>query len=82
MSASTTAILRHDWSLAEVKALFVQPFNDLLFQAQTVHRAHFDANRVQVSTLLSIKNRRLPGRLQILSAVRPLQHWPGKKEKN
>ena len=54
MSASTTATLRHDWTLAEVKALFVQPFNDLLFQAQTVHRAHFDANRVQVSTLLSI----------------------------
>jgi chromosome segregation protein len=38
MSASITAHLRHDWSLAEVKALFVQPFNDLLFQAQTVHR--------------------------------------------
>ena len=55
MSASTTATLRHDWSLAEVKALFQLPFNDLLFQAQTVHRAHFDANRVQVSTLLSIK---------------------------
>ena len=60
MSASTTATLRHDWSLAEVKALFVQPFNDLLFQAQTVHRAHFDANRVQVSTLLSIKTGACP----------------------
>ena len=31
------------------------PFNDLLFQAQTVHRAHFDPNEVQISTLLSIK---------------------------
>ena len=60
MSASTSATLRHDWSLAEVKALFVQPFNDLLFQAQTVHRAHFDANRVQVSTLLSIKTGACP----------------------
>ncbi len=60
MSASTTATLRHDWSLAEVKALFQQPFNDLLFQAQTVHRAHFDANRVQVSTLLSIKTGACP----------------------
>ena len=60
MSASITANLRHDWSLAEVKALFVQPFNDLLFQAQTVHRAHFDANRVQVSTLLSIKTGACP----------------------
>ncbi|RML32067.1 Biotin synthase, partial [Pseudomonas syringae pv. maculicola] len=60
MSASTTATLRHDWTLAEVRALFVQPFNDLLFQAQTLHRAHFDANRVQVSTLLSIKTGACP----------------------
>lgn len=60
MSASTTATTRHDWALAEVKALFQQPFNDLLFQAQTVHRAHFDPNRVQVSTLLSIKTGACP----------------------
>ncbi|SEA20301.1 biotin synthase BioB [Alkalimonas amylolytica] len=50
----STAI-RHDWSLAEVNALFALPFNDLLFQAQTVHRQHFTPNEVQVSTLLSIK---------------------------
>lgn len=48
------------WSLAEVRALFEQPFNDLLFQAQTVHRQHFDPNRVQVSTLLSIKTGACP----------------------
>lgn len=60
MSASTNATTRHDWSLAEVRALFQQPFNDLLFQAQTVHRAHFDPNRVQVSTLLSIKTGACP----------------------
>ena len=47
--------LRHDWSLGEVRALFALPFNDLLFQAQTAHRRHFDANEVQVSSLLSIK---------------------------
>jgi len=47
--------LRHDWSKAEILALFALPFNDLLFQAQTVHRRHFDANEIQVSTLLSIK---------------------------
>jgi len=57
MSATAT---RHNWSLAEVRALFEQPFNDLLFQAQTVHRQHFDANRVQVSTLLSIKTGACP----------------------
>ncbi len=42
-------------SVAEAEALFDLPFNDLLFRAQTVHRAHFDANQVQLSTLLSIK---------------------------
>jgi biotin synthase len=47
--------LRHDWSRAEVGVLFDLPFNDLLFQAQTVHRRHFDPNAVQISTLLSIK---------------------------
>ena len=36
-------------------ALFDLPFNDLLFRAQTVHRANFDADDVELSTLLSIK---------------------------
>ena len=35
--------------------LFSLPFNDLLFRAHTAHREHFDPNRVQRSTLLSIK---------------------------
>jgi len=47
--------LRHDWRVDEVEALFNQPFNDLLFAAQTVHRANFDPNTVQISTLLNIK---------------------------
>jgi biotin synthase len=40
---------------ADVEALFALPFNDLLFQAHSLHRQHFDPNAVQVSTLLSIK---------------------------
>ena len=40
---------------AAIEALFAQPFNDLMYQAQTVHRRHFDPNAVQLSTLLSIK---------------------------
>ncbi len=52
--------LRHDWSRDEVVALFDLPFNDLLFQAQTVHRDFFDANQVQISTLLSIKTGACP----------------------
>jgi biotin synthase len=50
-----TPAIRHDWSREEVESLFALPFNDLLFQAQTVHRANHDPNAVQVSTLLSIK---------------------------
>ncbi len=46
---------RHDWSQQEIEALFALPFNDLLYRAQTVHRAGFDPNRIQVSSLLSIK---------------------------
>lgn len=48
-------ILRHDWRIEEIEALLDLPFNDLLFRAQTLHRAHFDPNQVQVSSLLSIK---------------------------
>ncbi len=47
--------LRHDWTVDDIAALFDMPFNDLLFEAQTTHRKNFDANAVQVSTLLSIK---------------------------
>jgi biotin synthase len=47
--------LRHDWTQAEAEALFALPFSDLIFRAQTVHRQNFDPNRVQMSTLLSIK---------------------------
>ncbi|HXH63957.1 MAG TPA: biotin synthase BioB [Mariprofundaceae bacterium] len=47
--------MRHDWTIDEIEALFALPFNDLLFRAQQAHRAHFDANAVQLSTLLSIK---------------------------
>ena len=52
--------IRHDWTLPEIEGLLDLPFNDLLFRAQSVHRAHFDPNRVQVSTLLSIKTGACP----------------------
>ncbi|NCP65317.1 MAG: biotin synthase BioB [Paraglaciecola sp.] len=53
-------LVRHNWSVAEVNALFSLPFNDLLFKAQSVHRLNFDPNHVQVSTLLSIKTGACP----------------------
>ncbi|MBS0496735.1 MAG: biotin synthase BioB [Gammaproteobacteria bacterium] len=43
------------WSVADIEALLNAPFNDLLFQAQTVHRQYHDANGVQLSTLISVK---------------------------
>jgi biotin synthase len=43
------------WSASEVEALFELPFNELLYRAHCVHRAHFDPNAVQLSTLLSVK---------------------------
>ena len=51
---------RHDWSLAEVEALFALPFMDLILRAQRVHRAHHAPNTVQMSTLLSIKTGACP----------------------
>jgi biotin synthase len=55
-----TQAVRHDWTLKEIKALFTQPFNDLVFQAQTIHRQNFDPNAVQISSLLSIKTGACP----------------------
>ena len=52
--------VRHDWTLDQIKTLFEQPFNDLLFRAQTMHRENFDPNAVQISTLLSIKTGACP----------------------
>ncbi len=52
--------IRHDWQRAEVEQLFALPFNDLLFQAQSLHRRYFDPNQVQISTLLSIKTGACP----------------------
>ncbi len=46
---------RHDWTIEEIEALFDLPFNDLLFQAQTLHRQNFEPNTLQISTLINIK---------------------------
>ena len=55
-----TETIRHDWTLAEIEALFALPFNDLLYLAAGVHRRHHNPNRVQISQLLSIKTGRCP----------------------
>jgi biotin synthase len=50
-----TGAVRHDWTRAEIQALFDLPFPDVIFHAQRIHRLHFDPREVQISTLLSIK---------------------------
>ena len=52
--------VRNDWSLEEARAIFALPMNDLLYHAQRVHRIAFDPNKVQVSTLLSVKTGACP----------------------
>ncbi|PVZ63552.1 biotin synthase BioB [Pelagibaculum spongiae] len=52
--------VRHDWTREQIQNLFEMPFMDLVFQAQSLHRQHFDQNQVQVSTLLSIKTGACP----------------------
>jgi biotin synthase len=52
---SSTNGVRHDWSRAELRALFDLPFPELIFRAQSIHRRYFDPAAVQISTLLSIK---------------------------
>ncbi len=56
----TETSLRNDWTREQVLALFDLPFHELLFRAQSVHRANFDPGEVQVSTLLSIKTGACP----------------------
>lgn len=56
----TTGKIRHDWTVEEVMELYQLPFNDLLFQAASIHRQNFNPNEVQISTLLSIKTGSCP----------------------
>ena len=52
--------VRNDWTRGEIQKMYEQPFLDLVFEAQRIHRQHFDANSIQVSTLLSIKTGKCP----------------------
>ncbi|MDG6774539.1 biotin synthase BioB [Thiomicrorhabdus sp. ZW0627] len=56
MNTEKLGQIRHDWTVEEIREIMDQPFNDLIFQAQTVHRQYFDPNEVQTSTLVNIKS--------------------------
>lgn len=53
--ATQREAVRHDWKISEIQEIYHKPFLDLLYQASTVHRLHFNAREVQQCTLLSIK---------------------------
>lgn len=52
--------IRHNWKLEEILELFALPFNDLIFKATSIHREFQENNKVQISTLLSIKTGSCP----------------------
>ena len=53
-------MIRHDWTLQELREVYELPFPELIYQAQTTHRSYFSPNEVQRSTLLSIKTGACP----------------------
>lgn len=55
MKKDKEVVIKTNWRKEEVVSLLTQPFNDVMFQAQQIHRQNFDPNRVQLSTLMNIK---------------------------
>jgi biotin synthase len=51
----SAAVIRHDYTVDEVRALHDLPLNRLVFQAQAVHQEHHRADEVQLCALLSVK---------------------------
>src|ERR1700683_2670101 len=56
MTPQVVADLRHDWSVAEIGAIYSAPLIDLLMGAQRVHRTHHTPNEVQGCVLLNVKS--------------------------
>ena len=55
METEGSAEVRHDWSIGEIQGIYTAPLPDLIYRAQTIHRAHHRAAEVQGCALLSIK---------------------------
>ena len=54
------AVIRHDYSRAEVLALLDLPFAELMHRAGNVHRENFNPNQVQISTRKTVPTVRRP----------------------
>lgn len=52
--------VRHDWQIKEIESLYSLPFNDLIFEAASIHRSFTNPNQIQLSKLLSIKTGACP----------------------
>src|SRR5438309_9174385 len=52
---SVESSLRHDWTSCEIEAIYTLPLPELVFRAQTLHRAYHRPDVVQGCMLLSIK---------------------------
>ncbi len=66
--------ISHDWTVAEVLALFALPFGDLIFRAQTLHRKYLHAQHGADFNPAFHQDRRLSGRLRLLSAKRSIRY--------
>ncbi|NET50324.1 MAG: biotin synthase BioB [Merismopedia sp. SIO2A8] len=55
MVQTVVSPVRHNWTTAEIQALFDLPLMDLVYQAQTIHRRFQPQNAIQLATLLSVK---------------------------
>ncbi len=60
LTTDATQASASKYSREQIAQLFDLPLMDLLLQAQTIHRQNFNANEVQISTLLSIKTGNCP----------------------
>jgi len=60
VTTRATTDFRHDWTIAELRAIHDLPLTDLLYRAQTLHRQHHNPEEVQLCTLLSIKTGKCP----------------------
>ncbi|MCP2043939.1 biotin synthase BioB [Pontibacter sp. HSC-36F09] len=49
------AVIRNDWTLEEIKAIYNKPVLELIVEAANVHKQHQATGEVQVCTLLSVK---------------------------
>jgi biotin synthase len=69
-SLDTNGIVRTDWTREEIAALFDLPFDELVYQAATVHRAHHAVGQIQLCTCCSVSRPGVARRIAAIAASR------------